>query len=340
MQAAKAQDLIRRAWATERVPVLFRPMPETLFKKLPPTDGSWRRIYPQPPSSGGHGCPRAGYDRGMLDPLPNFLIIGAPRSGTTSLWNYLRGHPGTFFPRKEIHFFDANFAKGVDWYREIFAEAPREVTVRGEATPFYLGTPEANERIVQVVPRAKLAVSLRDPVDRMWSHYWMLYERDLERRPFDELLDAELDRFAASGPEAPELFYLRHSLYHGSLTRLHRLHPDAEIWVGLFDDLVAEPAEVVRSLCAFLDIDEEFHPENLGQPVNAYVQFRSTRLRNWTRRHAGRAVRRLVGGLNTRSDGRYPDMPVESRRQLQDFLEPDILGLQEATGRDLGSWLA
>src|ERR1051326_983405 len=103
--------------------------------------------------------------------LPTFLIIGAGRSGTTSLARYLGSHPHVFMARaKEMHFFDSD-SKTREWYRPRFAEARRQTAV-GEATPNYLYEPAAIKRMAAIVPEARLIAILRDPVDRAYSHYW------------------------------------------------------------------------------------------------------------------------------------------------------------------------
>jgi hypothetical protein len=108
-------------------------------------------------------------------PLPDFIISGAPKAGTSSLWNYVWQHPDVFMPDpKEIAFFDYNYGKGVEWYEEKFIEHEDEEAV-GEATPWYMCDDRAEwvpERMQDVNPDAKLIFILRDPVERCRSNFW------------------------------------------------------------------------------------------------------------------------------------------------------------------------
>ena len=114
--------------------------------------------------------------------LPNFFIAGTMRSGTTSLTRYLDAHPDVFIaPQKEIHYFDLNYPRGIDWYRQQFSNVDREVAV-GDATPSYVYLEEAVARMTETVPDARVIVLLRHPVDRAYSHYWLRRALGAENR--------------------------------------------------------------------------------------------------------------------------------------------------------------
>lgn len=105
--------------------------------------------------------------------LPNFLIVGAARAGTTSLYYYLKQHPDVFMsPKKEIDFFDVdkNFEKGLDWYERYFEGYTGQKAI-GEASPLYMYLEKVPKRIAKVIPDVKLIFILRNPVDRAYSHY-------------------------------------------------------------------------------------------------------------------------------------------------------------------------
>ena len=125
--------------------------------------------------------------------LPNFLIVGAQRCGTSSLYAYLAQHPQVApAARKEVHYFDLNYQKGIDWYRAQFPE--RSFT--GEASPYYLFHPLAAERAAEAVPEAKIIAILRNPVDRAYSHYHHEVRKGREDLSFEEALEAEEERLA------------------------------------------------------------------------------------------------------------------------------------------------
>ena len=131
--------------------------------------------------------------------LPEFIIIGSQRSGTTSLYNYLAGHPYVL-PAivKEVHFFDLAFNNGLNWYRGHFPfttngkDGQRIIT--GEASPYYIFHPHAPGRIARIFPGMKIILLLRNPVDRAFSHYQHEASLGFERLPFDEAVEKESSR--------------------------------------------------------------------------------------------------------------------------------------------------
>lgn len=139
---------------------------------------------------------------------PHYLIIGAQRSGTTSLYRYLIQHPGVgpVLLEKGVHFFDVNYEKGLAWYRSHFPSVVYRRWVRsrygmellaGEASPYYLFHPLAPDRVAGDLPGAKLIVMLRDPVRRAYSQYRHEVDRGFEHLPtFEDALAAEPDRLA------------------------------------------------------------------------------------------------------------------------------------------------
>ena len=142
----------------------------------------------------GRTTPRA-TDESAVGALPDFFIIGAKKCGTTFLYHLLGQHPHVeAAKKKEIHYFDHHFSKGNDWYRSHFPpptwkEGRRSIT--GESSPYYLFHPHAARRMAGVVPRARLIVLLRNPVDRAYSHYHQEAGRGHEPLTFEEAIEAE-----------------------------------------------------------------------------------------------------------------------------------------------------
>ena len=129
--------------------------------------------------------------------LPDFLIIGAQRSGTTSLYRHLVEHPGIegAYPSKGAHYFDKRPGKSVGWYRAHFPRRAPHGPITGEASPYYLFHPHAPARAARVVPDAKLIVMLRDPVERAYSHYQQEYARGFDdAASFEQALEPEPKR--------------------------------------------------------------------------------------------------------------------------------------------------
>jgi hypothetical protein len=266
--------------------------------------------------------------------LPTFLIIGAMRSGTTSLTRYLRSHPDVFMAQpKELHYFDFNFDEGVGWYRSHFAEATSQRAI-GEATPNYLYITEALPRVAELLPDARLVVILRNPVDRAYSHYWHNRSVGREQLSFEEALEAEATRIDADDPHARAYWsYVDRGRYVHQLRRVRERYPDDAVQVMLFDDL-AETS--YRSLCRFIGVSDEHRPPELGEAVNSFVTFRSRALRSATRRMP-KTARRAVGRINAKQDS-YPPMSASTRGGLVDCYREDNAALASWLKRDLDEW--
>src|SRR3712207_5180784 len=177
----------------------------------------------------------------MSGALPNFLIVGAMKSGTTSLATYLGDHPqGYMVPDKELRFFDHHFDEGLDWYRACFTPPPEAVAV-GEATPTYLVDADAPQRVAARLPDGGCVALLREPVDRAYSHYWHWRKRMGEQREFAEAIEAELAQGSAAqhsrwDPEHPERYhYLAPGRYAPQLRRLVEHVPRERVHVVLFE---------------------------------------------------------------------------------------------------------
>jgi hypothetical protein len=150
---------------------------------------------------------RAVKEGAQLEPdagaLPDFLIIGAQKGGTSFLYHLLTQHP-LVEPanRKEVHFFDGMYGLGAEWYRWCFPQ-PKEIdgqkTISGEATPSYLYYPAVPKRVAETVPQAKLIVVLRDPIDRAYSHYQMQVKRGMEVNAFEEAIEHQGSTYLPRG---------------------------------------------------------------------------------------------------------------------------------------------
>ena len=129
--------------------------------------------------------------------LPNLLGLGAQRAGTTWLDGVLRGHPDIFLPsrRKEVHFFDRYFQRGVDWYSTYFPRISLASDFKwiGEITPAYLYDPSVPARILATLPDCHFIVTLRNPADRAYSQYCYKVRNTADKRTFAEFIDEEQD---------------------------------------------------------------------------------------------------------------------------------------------------
>lgn len=212
---------------------------------------------------------------------PSFLIIGAQKAGTTSLYSYLIQHPQVRSAlRKEVHFFDHNYERGMGWYRSFFPLTGDDRSwITGEASPYYLFHPHVPERVHQCLPDTKILAVLRDPVERAYSHFQHSRSMGLESLDsFEEAVALEsrrisagvaaLDAGARRAPEVEAFSYLRRGFYAPQIARwIGRFGSDA-VKVVWSDDLFTRPSEVVIESLEFLGLEPNVHGIDL-RPRNA-----------------------------------------------------------------------
>lgn len=176
--------------------------------------------------------------------LPNFIYIGPAKAGSTWLHETLLGHPDIYLPAvKDLHFFNRYYGRGIDWYADHFAGARAEQGIVGEVCQSYLATPEAAERMSQCLGKdLRLMVTLRNPVQRAFSHY--LYMLRQGERP-QSFHDALVTRTSL----------IKQSRYARDLRRYLRYFPRESIYLGVFEDLRADPQAFLDDLLKWLDIE-------------------------------------------------------------------------------------
>ncbi len=193
--------------------------------------------------------------------IPDFFIVGAQRSGTTSLYEYLRQHPALYLsPRKETHYFahdrvqvDADqVVRSEAEYLKLFDDAGQG-TLLGEASPSYLWHPEAAQRIMACQPHAKIIASLRDPIARAFSQYRMDLADGLAPISFHDLI--ERDYYQGEKMYGTGRLYIELGKYAEQIKRYLDLFGAARVLVIRFDDLTAEPQTVLAKIASFLGID-------------------------------------------------------------------------------------
>jgi hypothetical protein len=244
--------------------------------------------------------------------LPDALIIGAMKCGTSSLHNYLVQHPQVVPPlRKEVHYFDVHYARGEAWYRANFGRAGAP-GLNLDSSPYYLFHPCVPARAHALVPHAKLIVMLRDPVRRAYSHYW--HERGKGREPlsFEDAIAAEPDRIAAATARlergeimrstAHEYFsYLARGRYAEQIERWLAHYPREQLLVLRFEDLHRGALDVLNRALAFVDL-----------PPLAHARLEPR---------------------NTRS---YPPLDARTAQRLRQYFEPHNDRLEQLLGVRLG----
>jgi hypothetical protein len=279
--------------------------------------------------------------------LPNFLIVGAMKSGTTSLAQYLAAHPQAHLaPEKEVNFFERSYIwqRGADWYASRFADAGDAVAV-GEASPSYMYWPTAIERMASVVPDARLIALLRDPVERAYSHYlhWR-FDAVREDRTFAQAVEAEIaaglpHRLDYHEVSEDDFDYLARGIYLPQLERLCEHYPREALHVELMEDLKRAPEETFARVCRFLGIDDSVIPENVGTVANAQHVFRPVWLwRLSVRRNLWRFVpkRYRLPLIDRMGQHRTPEpIAPQVRERLNDYYAEPNAALAAWLGREL-----
>lgn len=214
--------------------------------------------------------------------MPDFLIIGTQKGGTTSLYHYLTRHPQILpAAQKEVHFFDFNFERGLDWYESQFPpEAKEKNLLTGEASPYYLFHPLVPKRVKLLFPDVKLIVMLRNPVTRAWSHYNHEVRWGFENLSFEEAIAHESERLAG---EVQKMFfdetyysynhqhytYLSRGIYADQLRTWLELFPKEQFLILQSEAFYANPADTLTQTLAFLELPpveiEDYPKYNAGE---------------------------------------------------------------------------
>ena len=253
----------------------------------------------------------------VLRLMPDFLIIGAQKCGTTSLYSYLSEHPyvAPAF-RKEIHFFDFYFRKGVNWYKSHFPSSlckyyyqrRGQHLITGEASTHYISFPSVPRRVFELIPQVKLIALLRNPIDRACSHYYHSLRRGYETLSFEEAIDSEVERLRLENEKIPRdenasclshqwHSYLSKGIYVEQLKAWRNLFPKEQILIIKSEDFYVDPPTIFKQATAFLNLPE--------WELKRYETFLK---------------------------GTYPKMEGNLRKRLADYFEPHNQRLYEYLG--------
>lgn len=273
--------------------------------------------------------------------LPTFMVIGAYKCGTTSLYHYLGQHPQIFMPsRKELLYWSyvGNPDPGIpasrrsittfEEYVACFSSAGDESAV-GEVSPEYLAQAATTApEIHRNMPWVKLIAVLRDPVERAWSDYLMYKLDGRETKSFEKALAKQSERRKKGDPTG---YYLKTGFYGRQLESFYRLFERERILVVLQEDLASSTRDVMRDIFRFVGVDDDFQPSPKRYMA---ARFPRSHLHHWLGR-IGRKLGMDVSGLYHR-----PNMSEEIRTRLRSVFGRDIARLAELTQLDLEAWKA
>ncbi len=264
--------------------------------------------------------------------LPDFIIIGGQRCGTTSLYYYLTEYPGIARARiKEVHFFDDHFKEGLSWYRAQFPatfqkyyarQIRKEHFITGESSPYYLFYPPAPQRISAVIPQVKLIVLLRNPVDRAYSHHWLSKLEGHETLSFEDAIKCEEERLAGEHEKilADEHYesynhrhysYLARGIYVDQLKHWMNYYPREQFLILKSEDLYKDTETAFKQTLDFLGMPGKAH--------NSTIEFKQYREPH---------------KIGYKNEEKPPKMDSKVRARLREYFKPHNARLYEFLGQD------
>ncbi|MFI5134805.1 MAG: sulfotransferase family protein [Chitinophagales bacterium] len=313
----------------------------------------------------------------MAEKLPNFFIVGAAKSGTTSLYEYLKLHPEVYMaPIKETHHFStdidntkfrSNYARSLnkdlskwlesdlsegifhafvtDWkqYVQLFKNVKDEKAI-GEVTNSYLYSKDAAKNIREKFPQAKIIMMLRNPAERAFSHYLMDLRIGYETDDFMTALKKDMAR----DPKGWGIsnMYVEIGQYYGQVKRFMEIFPKEQLRIYLFDDFVKNPEATMKDIFRFLGVSEKtqidfgkkYNPSFI--PKNKIISKLNTQkqVKDWLKSVLPKSVKSNFK-KTFYTDKDLPKIKPEERKFLQDIFHDDVMKLSQLLNRDLSKWL-
>jgi hypothetical protein len=297
----------------------------------------------------------------LFDALPNFLIIGAAKSGTTTLYDLLKQHPQVYLSFvKETMFFscDENFQRGPEWYARTYYKEASGFRARGDVTPHYLYwsekvAPRVRETYGQVP--IKFIAIFRDPVGRAYSWYWNMVKEGRENLPLKTALELEGQRLQEQKMKlmqagAMTYGYIRGSSYASALEPFLEYFPRSNFLFLLQEDIDRNFSNFVREMLEFLGLDANILLEHVSS--NPATMPRSRSLQRWLQNQSPcrELLKRLIPlrlrqrfkasllQVNARPFD-YPKIDLSIETELRNHLAPEVRRLEKMINRDLSAWL-
>lgn len=268
--------------------------------------------------------------------LPDFIIGGAQKCGTTSLHFYLAQHRDIFMPMKkqETHFFDQdqNYRKGVEWYESCFRDHRNERVI-GQTSPLYLYLEKVPDRIYRLLPEVKLMFVLRNPVDRAYSHYWHERKKGREKLTFEEAIEIEGDRINKDFWHNRHFSYLSRGKYAEQIERYLDYFSLSQMLFIMYDEFKKDSLKTVKKCFNFLevspderiDVSQKYNQTIIGNYIflrrfiiNRYTL--NTPLKDFFVKLDGKQINKKIG---------YPKMKEETRERLEEVFRPYNQKLQK-----------
>jgi hypothetical protein len=283
--------------------------------------------------------------------LPNLLLVGTPKAGTTSVHNYLDAHPEVFMSRvKEPHYFsevgpNCPTVDAInDWreYTDLFADS-KDARIVGESSISYLHCTMAVERIRKVLGKPRILIILREPVSRCFSHWLMDFREGYQQKPFLEAVKDDYYNVTKKGFCSSHM-YIESSLYFDAVERYLNTFGD-NVKIMFYEDLRDNPRNFMKELFKFLGVDESFEPDlsrrdnTAAVPRNKLVRslFHNMKFRKMAKKAVPVGIRKGLRSCLLK--------PVEkisisdmTRKYLSQFFVDDTMKIQRLINKDLSVW--
>jgi hypothetical protein len=267
----------------------------------------------------------------------DFVIIGATKSATTWLQRSLQADPAVFMPNPELHYFSREYHRGDAWYLSNFTKEETH-KVLGEKSNSYLDCPEAVPRLYRALPHAKLVAQLRNPIDRAYSNYCMLYRRGEVTRDINRYLNP-------CGAKNHQL--LIGGMYNRHLQTYLELYPGNQLLVLLYEDLRSDALQQLNRVRHFVGLNMSMS----SLPIKGKVKDRTTPTLSPILRRSIRGLKPVLAPLRDTHSFRtirklftheitYPSLSEELLQRLIEYYSPETRSLGKLLGRDLSSWLS
>lgn len=279
---------------------------------------------------------------------PNFLVIGAAKSGTTWLHSCLEQHPQIYVPLvKEIHFFSypSRYKKGFAWYESFFEECQTEKSI-GEVSPSYIVHSKAAERIYNYNPEMRSIVVLRNPIERAYSDYCMLLRSDSVSEDIEQIFSLE-DKVHP---------LVSRGLYYSHIVAYLKFFSLENIKISIYEDLKQNPEGFIEDIYSFLEVEPKFKPSILYTRQNskqALPKFKRVYLslktvQKWITKKSVLGKKSInylrrygyfdfFHRINQGKD--FPTLSQDKKQQLAKFFQEDVASLSKLIDRDLSFWL-
>lgn len=288
--------------------------------------------------------------------LPNTILLGAQKAGTTSLFNWIGQHPDVFAPpgMKDYEFFsrDDVFSQNLFSFSKAFSRHSNEKIILHGCTNYIYFSKKSSERISQTIPDARMLLVLRNPIDRAYSAYWDARKVAVETcLSFEDAIDLEQKRIEHGNfKEISSLTYISHGFYARQIEWYYKVFSKDKIKIILFDDIKNSPLDTIREIFYFLEIEENFQPNfqiknEAGLPKSVALQklLQKVKMPKIIRplipiEKVSDIKTKIIRNLNVKRTG-YPQMNNDTYSKLYEVYKKEIEALEVIIKKDLSGWL-